>query len=167
MKKIILAIFIASLSVSLNAESLIINDMVQVIKSKPIYENVIKRVPYQECWNEQVPYNENSSNSNVGSLIGGIAGGILGHQVGGGGGKTVATIGGAILGAIVGNNLSNNHQKTYSGYKTVQKCVTKYNESHIRTITQYKNIGFYDGNKIIKYSNAPLQYIPIEVIIKY
>ncbi len=167
MKKIILAILTTILSVGLNAESLIINDSVQVIKSKPIYQNITKRVPYQECWNEQVPYNDNSSNSNAGSLIGGIAGGILGHQVGKGGGNAAATIGGAILGAIVGNNLSNNHQRNYNGYKTVQRCITKYNVSYGRAIIKYKNIGFYHGNKIIKYSNTPLQYIPIEVIIKY
>ncbi len=173
MKKIFITLLLAGVGLSLSAESFIIQDRAEVVRSKPIYRDVIKRVPYQECWDEQVPveeyYDDNSANDNIGALIGGVAGGILGHQVGGGGGKIAATVGGAIIGTIVGKNLSRNHQsRSYtSGYKTVRKCVTKYSESSDRVITRYKNIAYYNGRKIVKFSDRPLKYIQIRKIIEY
>ena len=172
MKKIFFALMMIGLGISLNAESFVIQDRAEVVRSKPIYRNVIKRVPYQECWDEQVPvdeyYEDDNSNDNIGALIGGVAGGILGHQVGGGGGKVAATVGGAIIGTIVGKNLSSHHRRNYtSSYKTVRKCVTKYNESNDRVITQYKNIAYYQGRKIVKFSDRPLKYIQIRKIIEY
>ncbi len=175
MKKIFITLLLAGIGLSLNAESFIIQDRAEVVRSKPIYRNVIKRVPYQECWDEQVPvqsyYDDrgNTIDDNFGALIGGVAGGILGHQVGGGSGKTAATVGGAIIGTLVGKNLSRNqHRRSYtSGYKTVRKCVTKYSESSDRVITRYKNIAYYNGRKIVKFSNRPLKYIQIRKIIEY
>ncbi len=174
MRKIIFGLTIFGLSLGLNANSFVIQDRAEVVISKPIYRNVIKRVPYQECWNEQVPvreyYNDSSSaNDNIGALIGGVAGGILGHQVGGGSGKVAATVGGAIIGTLVGKNLSRrgNRGSYVSGCKTVRKCVTKYSESQDRVITRYKNIAYYRGRKIVKFSDHPLRYIRIRKIIEY
>ena len=175
MKKMILAGLIAGLGLSLSAESFVIQDRAEVVRSKPIYRNVIKRVPYQECWDEQVPvesyYDDDSDtvNNNFGALIGGVAGGILGHQVGGGGGKVAATVGGAIIGTLVGKNLSHPHRsrRYVSGYKTERRCVTKYSETKDRVITRYKNIAYYQGRKIVKFSDRPLRYIQIRKIIEY
>jgi len=175
MKKLILIGLIAGLGISLSAESFIIRDRAEVVRSKPIYRNVVKRVPYQECWNEQVPVNDyyddggNTIDNNFGALIGGVAGGILGHQLGGGSGKTAATVGGAIIGTLVGKNLSHtNHRRRYtSGYTTKRKCVTKYSETRDTVITRYKNIAYYQGRKIVKFSNKPLRYISIRKIIEY
>ena len=175
MKKIILAMVVAAIGISLNAESFVITDRAEVVRSKPIYRNVVKRVPYQECWDEQVPvreyYNDggNSIDNNFGALIGGVAGGIIGHQIGGGSGKTAATVGGAIIGTLVGKNLSRNgRRRSYvSGYKTERRCVTKYSESSDRVITRYKNIAYYNGRKIVKFSDRPLRFIRIRKIIEY
>jgi uncharacterized protein YcfJ len=176
MKKLILAGLIAALGMSLNAESFVLQDRAEVVRSKPIYRNVIKRVPYQECWDEQVPvesyYDDDSGNTidnNFGALIGGVAGGILGHQIGGGSGKTAATVGGAIIGTLVGKNLSHkNHRRRYvSGYRTERKCVTKYSQTRDRVITRYKNVAYYQGRKIIKFSDRPLKFIQIRKIIEY
>ncbi len=173
MKKIITTILALGISFSVYADSFVINDKAEVVRSKPIYRDVTKRVPYQECWDEQVPvtsyYNKRGNNSPLGALIGGVAGGIIGHQVGGGNGKTVATVGGAIIGTLVGNNLSQRGERRRytSGYKTVRKCVTKYNESYDRVVTRYKNIAYYHGRKIVKFSNRPLRYIHIRKIIEY
>ncbi len=173
MKKIISLFLIFGFSSAIFADSFVINDKAEVIKSKPIYRNVTKRVPYQECWNEQVPvksyYDQRRNSSPLGALIGGVAGGIIGHQIGGGNGKTVATVGGAIIGTIVGNNLSRkeNSNNYTNGYKTVRKCVTRYNESYDRVITRYKNIAYYHGIQIVKFSNRPLRYIHIKKIIEY
>ncbi len=173
MKKMILTAIIAILGISLNAESFVIQDRAEVIRSKPIYRNIIKRIPYQECRDEQVPitsyYNGGGNNSGIGALIGGVAGGIIGHQIGGGNGKTVAMVGGAILGTLVGNNLSrrNNKISYVSGYRRERKCVTRHNESYVKEIIRYKNIAYYKGIKIIKFSDKPLRFIRIRTIIKY
>ena len=174
MKKMIIAGLIVGVGLSLNAQSFVIQDKAEVIRSKPIYRNVIKRVPYQECWDEQVPvqnyYNDdgNSIDNNFGALIGGVAGGILGHQLGGGSGKTAATVGGAIIGTIVGKNLSKKHRRGYtSDYKSERKCVTKYSETRDRVITGYKNFAYYQGRKIIKFSSKPLRFIQIRKIIEF
>ncbi len=173
MKNIISSVLILGLGITLYADSFVIQSRVEVIRSKPVYRNVTKRVPYQECWNEQVPvtsyYDQRRNNSPIGALIGGVAGGILGHQVGGGNGRTAATVGGAIIGTLVGRNLSQRgDRRSYvSGYKTVRRCITKYNESYERVVTRYKNIAYYNGRKIVKFSNRPLRYIHIRKIIEY
>ncbi len=173
MKKLIALFLVFGFSLAIFADSFVINDKVEVIRSKPIYRNITKRVPYQECWNEQVPiessYNQRESNSPIGALLGGVAGGIIGHQIGGGHGKTVATVGGAIIGTLVGHNLSerSRQQRYVSGYKTVRRCVTKYNESYDRVVTRYKNIAYYHGRKIVKFSDRPLRFIYIRKIIEY
>ncbi len=173
MKKIFIALLLTGIGFSLSAESFVTHDRAEVIKSKPIYRDIIKRIPYQECWDEQLPiqeyYDEGNTNDNIGALIGGVAGGILGHQVGGGSGKVAATVGGAIIGTIVGKNLSRrDHKQSYTGgYRTVRKCVTKYNESNDRVITSYKNIAYYNGKRIVKFSDKPLRYIQIRKIIEY
>jgi uncharacterized protein YcfJ len=171
MKKFIFTILISGVVMALNAQSFVISKRAEVVRSKPIYSNVTKRVPYQECWNEQVPvrqYYNNGDNSGIGALIGGVAGGILGHQVGGGGGKIAATVGGAIIGTLVGKNLSRRNRGSYeSGYKTQRRCVTKYNESYEREIIRYKNIAYFEGQKIVKFSNRALRFIRIREIIEY
>ncbi len=172
MKKIILVLgFILTIA---NAETFSTTDYIKVERSKPYYKTVIKREPYQECWDERVPVRQRGGGSNrynnppIGALIGGIAGGILGHQIGGGSGKTAATVGGAIIGTMVGNNLSNDDDYyEYTTYETKRRCTTHYNESRERKLVGYKNIGYYKGRKIVKISKRRLDYIPITVKIIY
>ncbi len=156
-------------AMSLSAESIRFSDSVPVIKSEPVYKVVTKRTPYQECWDEQVPVTQGSSNDDtIGALIGGVAGGILGHQVGGGSGKTAATVGGAIIGTLVGKNLaSRNSNPPTTTYTTQRKCVTKYNESEEEKFIGYKNVANYKGKTIIKYSQKPLNRIHLNVIVSY
>ncbi len=177
MKRLTLGILVLVASTLIaQANSFTLTDYVKVEKSKPKYENVIRRTPYEECWDERVPvrrgYRQRGrSNNGVGALIGGVAGGILGHQVGGGRGKTVATIGGAIIGSIVGNNLSNRNYNDnsyeYTTYKTKRRCKTRYDESTQRKFVGYKNTGYYKGKKIVKFSQRKLNYIPINITIEY
>ncbi|NOX14618.1 MAG: glycine zipper 2TM domain-containing protein [Epsilonproteobacteria bacterium] len=177
MKKLTFGLIALSLvALSAQAGFFTMNEYVKVEKSKPKYENVTRRTPYEECRDERVPvkrnYNRRDRRDNgLGTLIGGVAGGILGNQIGGGRGKTVATIGGAILGSIVGNNLSNRNYNdnsySYTVYETRRKCTTRYNERRERKFVGYKNIGFYKGKKIVKYSQKRLNYIPITITINY
>ena len=155
----------------LQAETVQFTEYVTVRSSTPEYQTTQQRVPYQECYDEQVPVQgAYSNNDNVaGSIIGGAIGGVLGHQVGEGRGNDAATIGGAILGTIVGGNtIGSNQGYSQPQYQTRRKCVTKYREGvRQRTFVGYKNVAYYKGKKIVKYSNEKLTSIPITVTIDY
>lgn len=172
-KTIILGLVATALS--LQAQSFSYTDYIKVERSKAMHKQVTKRIPYQECWDEQVPvrerYKRHSDYDNtLGSLIGGVAGGILGHQVGGGSGKTAATVGGAIIGTLVGHNLSHRdyrHDNDVVTYRTKRQCVTRYKESTEEKFIGFKNVGFYKGEKIVKVSEHKLHRIPVTVTISY
>lgn len=78
----------------------------EVLSSTPIYRQVSVAMPRQECYDQQVVYNDYRPNLGA-TLIGGLAGGLLGHSIGGGSGKAWATGIGAVVGAGVGNNIAN------------------------------------------------------------
>ncbi len=143
---------------------------VKVVASNPVYENVVQRVPYEECKTVNVPV-QNNTNSDIenglGALLGGVAGGILGHQIGGGNGKTVATIGGAIIGSAIGNNISKNHKNGNVYYERKRICEQKYKENTRRVLSGYNNIGYYNGQKIVKFSQRRLINIPVTISISY
>ncbi|WP_200762608.1 glycine zipper 2TM domain-containing protein [Nitrosophilus alvini] len=163
MKKLIVgSIFLVS---ALFGETFTYTEYLPVTKSEPNYRIVTKRVPYQECWDEQVPVSSSSSDGTLGAVIGGAAGGILGHQVGEGSGKTAATIGGAVIGTLVGKSLAEKQQPA-PGYQIVKRCRTKYQETQER-ILEYKNYANFNGHQIIKFSNQPLKQIPVTVTVTY
>ncbi len=180
-KKILLTLIFV---VSLGAESITYSEYVSVQSSTPEYQQSNNRVPYQECYNKRVPatsynnysnrYNQQQTTSSA--IVGGALGGVIGHQFGSGRGKDAATIGGAILGSIVAGNAArdqynNNYSSQYNQspqYQTKRECVTKYRyQSQQRTFVGYKNIAYYKGRKIIKYSEHRLSSIPITVTIDY
>ena len=174
MKKII-AILTLSL-IALQAESFTITDRVRVSQSEPAYQNITKRIPYQECWDEQIPVRHGGSGGNnqnvIGTIIGGAGGGVLGHQIGGGTGKTAATIGGAIIGSLlggkyIGDGSQNRSEDPYTTYETKRRCNTKYSEQKESKFIGYKNIAHYKGETIIKISQRKLRYIPVTVTVSY
>ncbi len=171
MKKIFLSVILLLLGSNIFAASFSYVEYVEVIRSEPIYRTITKRIPYQECWYEEVPV-EHSYNGgiddNVGALIGGVAGGIIGHQIGEGGGKTAATVGGAIIGTLVGKNLSKKSDAYIErGYKKVKRCRTRYEERQERIQRGYRNYAFYNGKKIVKFSKRPLKRLKINVTVSY
>ncbi len=156
----------------LHAETLQFTEYLSVSSSTPEYQTVQERVPYQECYDEQVPVaRANSGTNNVGgSILGGAIGGVIGHQIGAGKGNDIATVGGAILGTIVGGNTIGANQQQYNQpqYQTRRNCVTKYRQSASqRRFVGYKNIAYYKGKKIVKYTNEKLTSIPVTVTIDY
>lgn len=173
MKKIFYAplLLVGSL---LYAETINLTEEVRVITSKPEYRMVTSRVPYQECWDEQVevhyaPQPSNDGSGVAGALIGGVAGGVLGHQVGGGRGNTAATVGGAIVGTLVGKNLAENATSTPPppGYRIERRCTTRYEEKSIEQFMGYRNTANYKGQTIVKYSDKPLEFIRLNVMVTY
>ncbi len=182
MKKILIIIAVIGIS-SLQAQSQSYTTYVKVTSSLPEYENAVERTPIQECWDEQVPVTKYKQSyrqpqyrrdDTAAAVIGGVAGGILGHQIGKGRGKDVATISGAILGTLAGQNMSVNnqpyrqsYQQAYTTYETKRHCSTHYRENHVRNFVGYKNVGYFRGKKIVKYSDHKLSRIPVTVTISY
>jgi len=173
MKKIFYASLLL-LGSLLYAETLNLTEEVRVITSKPEYRMVNSRVPYQECWDEQVevhyaPQPSNDGSGVAGALLGGVAGGVLGHQVGGGRGNTAATVGGAIVGTLVGKNLAENATSTPPppGYRIERRCATRYEEKSIEQFMGYRNTANYKGQTIVKYSDKPLEFIRLNVMVTY
>jgi uncharacterized protein YcfJ len=97
--------------------------------------------PRQECWNERVAVNYGNHD---GVIVGGIAGGIIGNQIGQGNGRVVATAVGAATGAIVGERLSNHS----SGYRTVQRCRTVYDQVRVpvavREVREVRDVSYVE-----------------------
>ena len=82
-------------------------DQAAVVATTPIYERV--NAPKQECWNESVTtQGQSSGGSPLGAIVGGIAGGVIGHQIGSGRGNAVATGVGAVAGAVIGDKVDPN-----------------------------------------------------------
>ncbi len=173
MRKLLLAIIVLLTSINLFALSFSYVEYIEVTRSEPVYRTITKRIPYQECWDEEVPVeyeidgDGNIVEDNIGALIGGVAGGIIGHQIGKGSGKTAATVGGAIVGTIVGKNLSKKDTRFERGYKRVRRCQTRYEEHEERVQRGYKNYAFYNGREIVKFSKRPLKRIKIDVTVSY
>ena len=172
---------------TLYAESIQYTSYVTVTKSIPEYESVIERTPIEECWTERVPvtYYESydaprssyqQNDTTAGAIIGGVTGGVLGHQIGKGRGKDVATVAGAVLGTLAGQNMAQgNRQSAYQEprrvarirYENKRRCTTRYKEKRVRQFSGYRNIGYYKGKKIVKYSDRRLKKIPVTVTITY
>lgn len=164
------------------AESIEYTTWVKVQKSVPTYETVVEREPYQECWTQRVPvtyYDEaprstyREGDTTAAGIIGGVAGGILGHQiVHSRRAKGAATIGGAILGTLAGQNLARQPHyrepaRAHVRYESRRECTTRYEEKRVREFRGYKNIAWYKGRKIVKYSDRRLKKIPLRVTITY
>ncbi len=148
-------------------------EYVNVRSSKPTYENVITRVPHQECYDEQVPvtYNQRvpnrNSGLNAGALLGGASGGFIGKQISHG--DPVATIGGAIIGTLVGQNAARVDDRVYQStrYERRRNCTTRYSERSERRFMGYKNVARYKGREIVKYSDQKLSTFPVTVTVSY
>ncbi len=179
MKRLIITAALFS-TVTLFAESIQYTAYVKVTSSIAEYENAIESTPIKECWNERVPvtYYTGSqavhrNDNTAAAVIGGVAGGVLGHQIGKGRGKDVATIGGAILGTLAGQNMASQNQYgstqrvPHTEYEMRRRCTTRYSERRVRNFIGYKNIGYYKGKKIVKYSDRKLTKIPVTVTISY
>ncbi|WP_456431029.1 glycine zipper 2TM domain-containing protein [Nitratifractor sp.] len=144
------------------------SESVRVSRSIPIYKTVTIRRPYEVCSDRQVPvYQNDGSAQPVATLIGGLAGGVLGHQIGRGHGRDAATIGGAVVGALIGANMAENSRPCRVRYRTRQVCETRYETHRERRLVRYKNIAWYKGHKIVRYSRRPLRWIDVTVRVSY
>lgn len=79
------------------SETFQLNLEIEVTKSEPVYENLVRQTPYEYCWDEKVPVHRYRENDQ--SVGGGLLGGLLGRNIGKGKGKDAAIIAGTLIGS--------------------------------------------------------------------
>ena len=114
-------------------------DYARVLKAKPIYRQVRRSVPIEECWQEPVYHTGHSHGSAGGLLAGGIIGSVIGHQFGEGKSRRIATAVGTLVGAKIGHDAVNRHNGHTStsvvGYE--EHCQTSHQVSYEKIIDGY------------------------------
>jgi uncharacterized protein YcfJ len=89
----------------------------RVTHVQPIYERIAFNTPVEQCWQETVSRQRNSSVPVFGAIIGGALGNELGHRKSN---KRVGTVVGAVLGATVAADIS--RQRSSGHHETVNRC---------------------------------------------
>jgi uncharacterized protein YcfJ len=97
----------------------------QVIRIEPKYR--VSTTYEKECWTDQVPTQQMSSDHSYGgAVLGGLTGGVVGNKFGKGKGKEAATALGAVIGAFAGDNISNDGYRRSAPssvqYRSEQRC---------------------------------------------
>lgn len=110
---------------------------------EPIIRTIEQRVPTEECWNEQVAYEEyaDSGHSYTGTILGGVIGGAIGNKIGHNKtNKKVGTVVGAVLGASVGHDLSHQgyaHSSPTISYQNQRHCAVSYETHYTEEVIGY------------------------------
>jgi uncharacterized protein YcfJ len=134
---------------------------VDVLKSEPIYTNIEKKYPIEECVDKKVIIRHNNNSIGVDTLIGGVLGVALGNQIGKGSGRDAAKVVGGISGALIANNMRNNNHNNDYTYKTI--CNKKYRYEHVSRLSGYKNYFIINGEKYFKISDRKLNRVKINL----
>jgi len=121
----------------------------EVLSSTPIYREVRVDQPRQECYDQQVVYQEPRYQGNevAGTLLGGLVGGVVGHAFGRGSGNVLATAAGAVVGASVGNNIARANAGQQVGYQ--QRC-TVVNDVHYEQRSDGYDVTYRYGGRIYR-----------------
>ena len=174
MSKKLQVFIMLSLSISLYSydEGSSYYDYVNVTQSIPIYKTIIERKPYKDCYNvnykakvdcysDETTNNRDNNSIGLDTIIGATAGVILGNQFHNH--KDASRVIGGLAGGLMANNMRNQDSGDCYENKTKRKCVTKYKEEEKNILTKYKNIGYFNGREIIKYSERPINQIRIKI----
>ncbi|MBN2781613.1 MAG: glycine zipper 2TM domain-containing protein [Campylobacterales bacterium] len=158
---------------------------VDVIKSKPVYEEITVKVPYEEIistpYEVTVPciqkehhhereYRKDDNSIGLDTVIGAGLGVVLGNQIGKGDGRTVAKVAGGVLGAVVANKYYRDEQYEGRYDNRTRYCkkkeyrdeiVTRYEYKKERRFIGYENIFIYKGERYSKITDKPRRKIKI------
>lgn len=142
-------------------------DYARVTSVTPVYENVIKSVPVEQCWNERV-YQRHSGYDRhnyqrasatpalLGAIIGGALGNELGHRKRN---KQIGVAVGGLLGASIGSDIgrqqsrdrgdrySHRDHDTSQSYQLVERCGVQHEQYEESVITGYEVAYRYRGNE--------------------
>ena len=108
-------------------------DYATVIDAEPIFKTIRVSTPRQECWEEEVTYDNEyydnryrdgrhrGASTLVGSVVGGALGNAVGHRRKN---RQVGTVVGAVLGAVIGNAYAAEkyHDHQYVSYGFEKRC---------------------------------------------
>ena len=128
----------------------------ELIRKEPIFTQVQKRHPYQECYTVDVPIygNTQGNGASAGDVLGGaIIGGLIGKGV-------TNKDNGAAVGALLGGMIAADKKKTKQsiiGYKQENRCETKYRSEFQQVVNQYRLV--YDICNYILYVNRNYECI--------
>lgn len=119
-------------------------DWAKVTNVEPITRTIEHSIPREECWTEQVRYEEpvQDNRSFTGTILGGVIGGAIGNAVGHKKkNKQIGTAVGAVLGASVGHDISNRGYSNSGSrvtYKNERRC-----EVHTEVSYEEEVIGYH------------------------
>ncbi|NND38137.1 MAG: glycine zipper 2TM domain-containing protein [Pseudomonadales bacterium] len=154
-------------------------DYARVLSAEPVYETVIDTEPHESCWNERLRparhhhrghYQDRSTPMLVGAILGGALGNELGHHKRN---KQVGAVLGGLLGGSIGRDIARQnhdnrgyHQDDRAGYRTVQRCETRYQEVEVQKLVAYEVSYRYRG-KIYQAqtSEHPGDRLPLRVTV--
>ena len=143
-------------------------DFAKVVAVEPITQSYSRKVPYQECWTEQVRYDRpvgGGYRSNTPAILGGVIGALAGRDLGRHNHKdtrALKAIAGGLLGASIGRDLGSRSQpqRTVAEYRNEERCETRYDTQWEERITGYDVRYRYRGETY----NTRMDYDPGEKI---
>jgi uncharacterized protein YcfJ len=140
-----------TIAVSIPSQAATTYDEARVLDSTPIYRVVESSHPREECWEEEIAYNdrrsygESATSSIVGAVIGGALGNAVGHHKRN---KQVGTVVGAILGGSIGSDVGRNrNSRSDTYYETVERCRTVYVDEQEEKLVGYDVRYSYNGSQ--------------------
>ena len=124
----------------------------KVVDVTPVYREVRKSVPVEECWQEPVTetrHIRHSGNTAGGTLAGGLIGGIIGHQIGKGRGQKLSTAVGTLIGAQLGHDAASGGPHASSQtYTRMQNFCEQHNQvSYEEVLDSYRVTYRYEGDE--------------------
>jgi uncharacterized protein YcfJ len=100
-------------------------DYAEVIDVEPLVRDVHISDPRQECWQEEVYYQDHGpadrGNTAARMVLGGLAGVVIGHQFGHGDDRDTNALAGGIIGSGLGYGLGG-HRPRYDGVDYEERC---------------------------------------------
>ncbi|MFT6264031.1 MAG: hypothetical protein ACJAWS_000163 [Oleiphilaceae bacterium] len=151
----------------------------KVTRVEPITHRVERRIPEEQCWNEQVKYYDghrdhyrDRGNSYTSTIVGGIIGGALGNAVGHKKkNKKIGTAVGAILGASIGSEIGasgrKHHKVSTSRYRNERRCEVTYHVNYEEEILAYRVWFRYKGEEYkTRMNHKPGKKIKVRVSVE-
>lgn len=152
-------------------------DWAKVTHFEPITKMVEHRYPEQQCWMEDVVYNDSYSDSGYGdqsysgTILGGVIGGAIGNAVGHKKkNKQIGAAVGAILGASIGHDLSKRHSepsRSVVRHGTERRCKQVDHVTYEEEVVGYRVWYRYRGHSYkTRMDQKPGDKIKVRVTVK-
>lgn len=144
-------------------------DYARVVSASPIYEQVAHSTPHQQCWTEQVRYEQpyrRHNNSATGTILGTMIGAAVGHNVAQSKkGQKVGRIAGAILGASIANDMSHRPSRSHRvNYRNERRCETRHVTEYQQALVGYDVTYRYHGRTYqTRMDHHPGERLPVKV----